>query len=438
MNSDEVLSAINEVAAESSKTGKQAMLAEYGKDEMFFNAVRYALDPFRTYGIGEKSLPKQLIEGGTGEFTPDTWITLLRLSNRDLTGNAAQTQLEKELSAMTPISQELLRRILLKDLRAGFSESTANKAIPNWVPTFDCMLAHPFSDHKHKLSYPLWVEPKLDGVRVLTFVDVANESVRFFSRSGKEFTTFEHLKLPILSMVNNHRCDIREAEGDDADAHLFNLVLDGEVVSGSFNKTVGDVRRKNEQAVDAKLCVFDLLPLSTFFKDDKKGCADAGTYLNRRAKLRNLFACKETGAPLVMLPSWEVHNEDEVHEKYEECRARGLEGLIVKDPNGLYHRRRNHAWSKIKAEESVDIRITGIVEGTGKYAGKVGALVVDFNGTPVNVGTGLDDAQREDFWADRNLIGRLVEVGYHEITPDGSLRHPRFMRFRDDKDVRSE
>jgi len=82
------------------------------------------------------------------------------------------------------------------------------------------------------------------------------------------------------------------------------------------------------------------------------------------------------------------------------------------------------------------VEITGLQEGTGKFEGQLGALVVNFEGVTVNVGSGLTDALRESIWLDKDShIGRLVEVEYHEVTPDKSLRHPRFIRFRDDKPV---
>jgi DNA ligase-1 len=282
------------------------------------------------------------------------------------------------------------------------------------------------------------------------------ESVKFYSRSGKEFTTFEHLKAPVGKMVTNWlvantinmKWFLEEAGAG--------LVIEAEVVSGSFNKTVSEVRRKDEQATDAVLCMFDVLPLATFTREEKKGCELAGPWLKRRQRIEQLMTYAPMTTSLRLLETQKVNSEEEIHTMYEEFRAKGLEGAIVKDPIALYHRRRNHAWTKIKAEESVDVPITGAIEGTGKYQGKLGALVVNYNGVAVNVGSGLSDEQREEFWDahkrdeqrcadgedgipvdDFELLNRTIEVEYHEVTPDGSLRHPRFKRFRDDKAVQS-
>ena len=302
------------------------------------------------------------------------------------------------------------------------------------IPTFDCMLAHPF-DEKRIKKWPQVVEPKLDGVRVLAFVHPAENKVQFFSRSGKEFTSFDSLKQPIVDA----------ARGSHWGA--INFVLDGEVVSGSFNKTVSEVRKKDTQATDAVFHIFDALPKTVF----SEGAPSKRTYSERRRLVEGFCNNAIKGAPIKAIPRYLVNSFEEIHALYEAVRARGLEGLIVKDIDAPYVLKRSHAWMKIKAEESVDVPIVGYEEGTGKYEGMLGAIVVAFDyrchgdaaqganhDTPhavrVNVGSGLSDSQRQSFWEDREaLLGRLVEVEYHEITPDGSLRHPRFKRFRDDK-----
>ncbi|MDL2284431.1 hypothetical protein LJC19_04740 [Oxalobacter sp. OttesenSCG-928-P03] len=434
MSSRGVFRAIEHLAATSSKNEKEALIAEYGKEHLFKEVLVAALNPFITYGIA--NLDEPVRTDGGHSFTGETWNLLDDLATRKLTGNAARDAVAEHISKLDGESATLLQRIIKKDLRAGFSESTVNKAIPGLVPTFDCMLAYKFSDHKHKLTFPLYAEPKYDGVRVLTFVNTYADTVHFYSRSGKEFTTFEHLKEPVLRVAKKYL----ETLSEQAQAEYASIVLDAEVVSGKFNKTVSDVRKKSDQATDATLYVFDLLPEKTFRTEAKGGCPKAGDYKTRRSRLEAFAGLKKDSDPLILVPSIKVNSEAEVDALYADARSRGLEGLIIKSSDGLYHRRRNHAWTRIKAEDSVDVKVTGAEEGTGKYRGMLGALIVDFKGVSVNVGTGLSDQQRYSFWDafqkdEQNLIGRLIEVQYHEVTPDGSLRHPRFIRFRDDKDV---
>ncbi|BBI61605.1 hypothetical protein HSBAA_29110 [Vreelandella sulfidaeris] len=133
------------------------------------------------------------------------------------------------------------------------------------------------------------------------------------------------------------------------------------------------------------------------------------------------------------MPTVVVYDENSAKNEFASYQEEGFEGAVLKNPKASYSFRRSYNWMKMKSEESADLKIVGYEEGTGKYEGQMGALIVDFNGVEVNVGSGLTDALRRSMWEDKetSLIGRLVEVEYMEVTPDGSLRHPRFVCFRD-------
>lgn len=414
MTSEDIFDLIEEIAATSSKTEKERLIKTGADDSEFRAVLKASLDPLVTYGIATR--PADVAnKSHLKEFNASTWTILKALESRSITGNLANDSLAEQLSTLAPKSRELLWRIVSKDLRAGFSASTVNKAISGLITTFDCMLAHKFEESRIK-SWPQIAEPKLDGVRVLAFIDQESNSVKFFSRSGKEFFTFEHLKQPLLALP----------AFDGA-----NAVMDGEIVSGSFNKTVSEVRKKDVQATDAVFHAFDMLPTKVFNADGKSGVGD--TYESRRKYLENTINSVPSDF-IKLIPRYIVNSHTEIQTLYGKVRARGLEGLIIKDPKGLYHRRRNHAWMKIKNEDDADVEVIGYEEGTGKYVDQLGALIIDFNGVKVNVGSGLSDSQRASFWeAKDELIGKLCTVEYHEITPDGSLRHPRFIKWRDDK-----
>jgi DNA ligase-1 len=89
---------------------------------------------------------------------------------------------------------------------------------------------------------------------------------------------------------------------------------------------------------------------------------------------------------------------------------------------------------KLKEFHDVDLPIEGLIEGTGKHTGKLGSVRVVFNGVEVQVGSGFSDELRESIWASPNdFMGRIIEIRYQEVTPDGSLRFPTFVCFRNDR-----
>ena len=88
--------------------------------------------------------------------------------------------------------------------------------------------------------------------------------------------------------------------------------------------------------------------------------------------------------------------------------------------------------------ETVDLRIIGFEEGSSKNAGKLGALIVDYKGNEVGVGSGFTDFDREFIWNNQDqYLGKICEVQYFEESKnkDGgvSLRFPVFKHLRTDK-----
>ena len=107
---------------------------------------------------------------------------------------------------------------------------------------------------------------------------------------------------------------------------------------------------------------------------------------------------------------------------------------MVKSIDAPYNFGRDWSVMKFKSFFDVDVEIKDLLEGTGKHQGKLGSFVIDYKGKEVRVGSGLTDTLREELWLNREKhIGRLIEVRYQEETPDGSLRFPTFVCFRNDK-----
>lgn len=403
----EIFETLERIGSTQSRTEKEAYLAAGGEDETFRRVLRAAYDPFKTYGI----LPTEN-RGGTGDQDDagSMFGILEMLAARELTGNDAASAVEDVLELASPSAGALFVRILRKDLRCGISSSTINKAIPGLIPGFSCMLAHKY-EPKRVTDFPVAVQPKHDGVRVLVYVDQPNGIVRFHSRNGKEdFASMPTIASALLIW------------GPKGGTYW----LDGEITSGGFNKTVSEVRTKKAVLNDATLQVFEYLTPHELAE---------GSTIPHHERHERLAALEIFGDHVKLVGETLVHSHEEIVAQYEAYRAAGLEGAIVKPLNGLYRTKRSHDWLKMKAEESEDLRIASMFEGEGKYKGMLGGVIVTFNGVEVRVGSGFSDSQRSNYWANQNgIIGRLAEVEYHEVTPDGSLRHPRFVRFRDDKD----
>lgn len=115
---------------------------------------------------------------------------------------------------------------------------------------------------------------------------------------------------------------------------------------------------------------------------------------------------------------------DEIINKYED-----VEGLVFKDGNLLN-------WAKYKPVLTTDLVIHGYKDGKNGYIGLVGAMICGLaDGTVVaNVSSGLTLKEREELTDKMDeRLGTVCEVAYQYVGTGGRLRHPRFVRFRDDK-----
>ncbi len=414
-----------------SRLNKEAIIEAIAKEgnAEFFEGCRLALDPMITFGL--KQIPEKTDEDGPGLPWDSFTLIITGFVNRSLTGNLARTTVDQMMKSATKAEWNgWYRRILIKDLRCGVSEKTINKVVEkkyvNYsIPVFGCQLAHDSANHEAKVSGKKLIEVKLDGVRVITIVRTDGR-VDMFSRNGKELVNFPHIidQLKFVASIG----------GIDHD-----MVLDGEVMSSSFQDLMKQVHRKSDvQSKDAVLNLFDVLTLEEF----EAGYSE--TPQGRRSEiLHNWHSVYETSMPNITVVGNELVDldTDEGQTRYKEINAQavagGYEGIMIKDPNAGYECKRSVAWLKLKPFIEVSLTVVETEEGTGRNAGKMGALVCegvdDGKEIRVNVGSGFSDQQREDFWNCR-ADGHIIEVRADAVTQnqDGSysLRFPRFLRFR--------
>ena len=422
-----------------SRLDKEAIIlaqAEQGNDE-FFQGCQLTLDAMVTFGV--KKVPTH--SGPDGQGLP--WNVFLdlanKLKNRELTGHDARDAIELCLTVATQNQwNNWYRRILIKDLRCGVSEKTINKVVEKkyasyTIPVFGCQLAHDSANHESKVSGKKLIEVKLDGVRVITIVR-RDGRVDMFSRNGKELANFPHIVEQISNVVK------RKGSKDQID-----VVLDGEIMSSSFQDLMKQVHRKdNVEAGDAVLNLFDVVPLADF----EKGIYDKDQ-TTRSQMIKFWVDSYQDLMPNVTYVANELVDldTDAGKKRFKEINQMaidgGYEGIMIKDPLAGYECKRSVAWLKLKPFIEVSLTVTAVEEGTGRNVGKLGALVCegvdDGRDISVNVGSGFTDANRDNYWTDREeVVGKIVEVRADAITQnqDGtySLRFPRFLTFRGFRD----
>ena len=422
---------IDKLEADNSRLAKEAVLQEAmeeGLDE-FFEGVKMALDPLVTFGV--KQVPESKVNGQGLKW--DVFKTLAQqLQNRELTGHDARDAilLTRDIATMEQWNK-FYRRILIKDLRCGVSEKTVNKIAKKFpqysIPVFTCPLAHDSANHEKKMVGSKQIEIKLDGVRVLTII--RGDKVEMFSRNGKQFHNFGHIIAEIEEVLKTKPAP-------------YDLVLDGEVMSANFQDLMKQVHRKDgKQSDDAVLHLFDMCPLADF----QKGFWDVAQ--ERRSQLvKHWVEENESVLKHVQALDWEDVDlsTSAGNKRFVELNKAavegGYEGVMIKDTDAPYECKRTHSWLKAKPFIEVTLKVANVEEGTGRNEGRLGAVILegedDGYNYSLNCGSGFSDAQRDQFWTERdNLIGQLVEVRADARTRSQdsetySLRFPRFKCFR--------
>ena len=417
---------IAKLEADNSRLAKEAIIQEHADHIELFEGFELALSPYITFGV--KKIPT--FSGPDGQGLP--WVAFKELSHllrtRQLTGDDARSAVELAMAASTKAQwNDWYRRILIKDLRCGVSEKTVNKIKKDAVPLFECMLAHDGANHEKKVTGKKLLEPKLDGVRAVLIIDAEAKSATIYSRNGKILENFGHITRGIEDNIN-----------------LFDrsIVIDGEVVSSSFQALMKQVHRKSDaDASDARLMAFDIIPLSEF----RKGTSILGQ--RRRSNLlRSMQAVFDKVGGIDIIPQKEVDldtyvGELEFKQYNKDAIDAGFEGIMIKDIDAPYVCKRHVAWLKQKPFIEVSLSVVAVEEGTGKNEGRMGALICkgedDGKIIHVNVGSGFTDDQRTEYWANKeSMVGQIVEVRADAATRSQdsedvwSLRFPRFLRFR--------
>lgn len=477
-----VHSLLFELRNTNSRAEKEEIIRQLLSIDLGRKVLYHASSPTITYGIDPRKIDIPDTEGRrTIRFRwPLVAKFLDALATRELSGKAAEAEVINMLGTFREEGRELLYSVLRKDLRAGIGISLINSVEPGFIPQFKVMRAKPYEAHRieGKKCYAEW---KLDGQRTTFLCHEGNGG--FYTRSGKLVPALSHAIAPVLMVARTIAATMPDVLGKP---ESLSFAIDSEAIMGLFSET-GKLRRKGKQAEACELHVFEVLSYDEFM-----GVTETPTYSVRRKRVEDfvragwkLLEGNEANL-LQMTPRFAVNGDAEIQALFEKARkttlasylARGddeleqklllttidkhtgkpqvLEGLIVKTDDGGYEPRQSFEWLKLKPEETLDLRVIGAYPGERetKYENCLGGIIVDHNGVAVNVGGGISDKEREEIWqdyiADMNamkdrfltvkefvggrLINRLAEIEFSEVTPDGSLRHPRFIRFRDDKD----
>jgi DNA ligase-1 len=323
-----------------------------------------------------------------GQITTNSWTIVYGKNEGKANGTTDNEQALKEAIAKRT-----------KKLESGYFENIKHI---NKTQYFEPMLASKWEDSKDKITYPIFSQPKLDGIRCIVTKD------GMFSRNGKPIISAPHI-IESLS-------EVFEVYPD--------MVLDGELYAdkfaNDFNKIVSLVKKSKPTDADLKESKKNIQYWIYDLPDNDIQFGDRCDRLHDLFENYNAFNkhCVEVETTLCM-------SEDDVMDLYEEYVEQGFEGQMLR-LNKAYENKRSKSLMKHKSFVDEEYTILDIVEGEGNRTGTAGYMVFETENGDIfksNV-KGTWEETAEMLKNKKKLIGKEATIKYFNLTPAGIPRFP--------------
>lgn len=423
-----MIAELKAISETSSRKEKEALLKELiTKDKNAMKLILISLDSGIQFNIKKYdktgSVGTEIKENDLYTF----FIELIDRLNNGLSGNELKNHIESNREKMSEECQWLFDGIIRKSIGIGIGSKTMMKVMSEVYPDMvlksgDAVMTAEDSScgTKYvKLNTPYAVEPKLDGERI-KILFTPNKGFECFSRDGKEQPNYK-------KYLEKYLGDIEVKQP---------LFLDAEIthVSGVFDNIAGKGKAKYITIEDGEAIVniFDIVAIS-----------HENTKYSVRKDMLDLFYKKELLThyshifKVVHYETVVFESKSDVLELTKEYVNKGYEGIMIKDMDAPYEYKRSRSWIKSKLIITADLRIIDVYRGEEgkKYQDVAGGIIVaDAMGNTTSVGSGFTDVLRKELWENKDSYkGRIAEIMAQSPTKSHSLRFPRFVRFRDDK-----
>lgn len=414
-----ILGILDELAATSSRLEKEAILRNNVDNMTLKRVFKLAYD--KQVIFWTKQLPERE-DFNLPYISLDDALTYIErdICTRYFTGHAADDYFLKLLGNVNADDAEVIKRVVLKDLRCGCTVNTANKVWKDLVEKPAFMLCH--TDTK-AIKYPAMSQMKEDGTRGKFIFD--GETVTIISRNGN----------PIETHGTFDRWAQRLKEPMILDGELVAFKNGKRMVRKDSNGIVNKAVRGTITPEEAALLVYIAWDVETM----------NAPYSKRFAAIENwdnIVDNLDDKDKVIAVENKLVNTYEEAYEHFKDARRRGLEGTILKNIDAMWQGKRSFDLVKFKAEIEAEFKVVGFEYGKKgtKNEHRLGALHIETEDGKVKCDVGIfkdfPDTVRDTWLSD---VPKIVTVRYNErITSKGSdtqsLFLPRVISVRHDKD----
>lgn len=439
-----ILSILNQLEATSSRKAKEAILEENKLNETLKRVLQISMDPRLNFYIKKfDKIEKSILDEEYQELTLEEGLNFIvdHLATRRVTGNAARVALQEVMEKMSEGDREVLRRVILRDLRCGVKVPTVNKIFgDDFVHIHPVMLCDPFSTENINRMFAsnayVILQLKADGARVS--IAVQQDSVVIQTRSGEILDMhgrFDFLKDICPGYVIDGEFLTRDDTGK----------IETRKISNGIMNSIGHGTASKEDVARVFMKAWDMIPYENWV--NKIPTEYSPTCYEDRLKNLDELISKISDGSIEMIETHRVKTIEEANAFCANWMANEEEGGIFKTPDLQWENKRSKNAIKVKAERTGEFRVLGFEYGReGKqFEGMLGALIVGTDDGKVlsNVGSGFSQKERETWLGydspeamiEANLI---VELTFNEVIKAGNretyaLFLPRFNVIRTDK-----
>ena len=418
---EDVIKLFKQIQDTSGLNDKKTIISTNKDNELFKECLRFLLDGNITTGIAEKKYDSITVKTSNypHDIISEDFLKLLDYIKQHNTGREEDIiQVQAWCCGMSENIQKFVKGMITKSIKLGVDSKTVNKCISGLIPTWEVQLGSSYEKLKLKAEEWFALSQKLNGNRASFYHE------KLISRQGKEFTGMQHIISDLKQLGTGWFYD-----GELIRKNIDNL-SDGE----NFRIGTGIINSDAESKEEIKFVIFDYFPES-----EVPTGQSSTTYKIRREMLntlRDVIKEKELQNIEVVTMVYEGTDQSEIMKWLDYAVDAGWEGLML-NKDATYKCKRTTDLIKIKRFYSMDLPVVEVLEGDGRLKGTLGALVVKYKDNTVNVGSGFDDETRAKFWEERdNIIGRVIEVKYKEISKDKktgleSLQFPIYIGLRE-------
>ena len=389
--------------------------------ETFQTVLQILYNPTISTNIAKKKIEKEVKNVDctltTKEFL--NWV------QNECTGKDSDIAICQSFISKLPTEyQQIMKEIITQSFSCNMDYKLINRAFGyRFISVISPMLAMSWdkmNEEDKKCDFAVTV--KLDGGRVMIFCNEDGTKIGY-TRNGLSIEGFEDFL---------NKLDL--PKGYVFDGELLPSNTEGLESKDQYKAIMKITRTKGKKDPELiRYNIFDCMTIDEYNSEDTKPYSERRKFLNE-----NIV---DTQYQRVVPVVKEINFEQDYEwlcSKLDEVVSQGQEGLMLNKLNSKYTFKRGRDIFKLKKFHTCDLRVVGIEEGDGKFKDMIGALIVDYKGNKLGVGSGLSDDFRKYYYKNKNeLIGKIVEISYFEETKNDkgnfSLRFPCLLCIRTDK-----